>query len=177
MFTDAERRYLDSTRVARLATADADGRPNAVPVCFALVGGERGRSSGERTNAKHDDTGKRDGTGEPDTEADPWIASPIDEKPKDASADALRRVRDVRENPRVALVADRYVEDWDRLGWVQVRGTAAVLEPGDGGHSAAVAALRAEYDQYADHALEERPALRIDPGHVRSWGWIVDPPG
>ncbi|MFC7141591.1 TIGR03668 family PPOX class F420-dependent oxidoreductase [Halosimplex aquaticum] len=156
MFTDAERRYLESARVARLATADAEGRPNAVPVCFALVDGEDDESAA------------------PDGETAPWIASPIDEKPKGGSPETLRRVRDVRENGRVALVADHYVEDWDRLGWVQVRGTASVLAPGDASHDAAVGALRGEYDQYADHALGERPALRIDPGHVRSWGRITD---
>jgi len=98
------------------------------------------------------------------------IVSPVDEKPKDAAPDALRRVRDVRENPRVALVVDRYAEDWAELGWVQVRGTAVVVGADESGHDAAVAALREKYDQYADHALESRPLLRIDPGHVVSWG-------
>jgi len=37
MFTTAERRYLETARGGRLATADGDGRPHAVPVCFALV--------------------------------------------------------------------------------------------------------------------------------------------
>lgn len=37
MFGDRERRYLESARVGRLATADADGRPHAVPVCFAFA--------------------------------------------------------------------------------------------------------------------------------------------
>lgn len=38
MFDPQERRYLESSRVARLATADAAGRPHVVPVCFTLVG-------------------------------------------------------------------------------------------------------------------------------------------
>ncbi|WP_459194302.1 TIGR03668 family PPOX class F420-dependent oxidoreductase [Halosimplex sp. J119] len=156
MFTDAERRYLESARVARLATADGEGRPNAVPVCFALV-----------------DSAK-DETDRADNETPLWIASPIDEKPKGGPPEDLRRVRDVRENSRVALVADHYVEDWDRLGWVQVRGTASVLDSTDSGHTASIAALSREYDQYADHALEDRPLIRIDPGHVRSWGRISD---
>lgn len=138
MLSPRERAFLERARVARLATADADGRPHVVPICFAFVG--------ER------------------------IVSPIDEKPKDAPASELRRVRDVRENPAVALVADRYVEEWDRLGWVQVRGTARVLALADDGHADAVAALRAKYDQYADHALDARPVIEIDPGHAISWG-------
>lgn len=39
MFDERERGYLESARVARLATADEDGRPNAVPVCFVLIDG------------------------------------------------------------------------------------------------------------------------------------------
>lgn len=32
----AERRFLDACRVGRLATADREGRPHVVPVCYAL---------------------------------------------------------------------------------------------------------------------------------------------
>jgi PPOX class probable F420-dependent enzyme len=31
--------FLDSQRVARLATVDGDGRPHALPVCFAVLDG------------------------------------------------------------------------------------------------------------------------------------------
>lgn len=136
---DAERRFLERARRGFLATADGDGRPAAVPVCFALDG--------------------------------ETVVTPLDEKPKDVAPRDLRRVRDVRANPHVALVVDRYDEDWTGLAWVQVRGTATLVEPGsgDGSHDAAVAALRAKYDQYADHALEERPLLTVAPGHVVSW--------
>lgn len=142
MFDEAERRFLAAASVARLATADGDGRPHVVPVCFALV--------------------------------DDRVVTPVDEKPQDAAPTELRRVRNVRENPRVALVADRYVADWSRLGWVQVRGTAEVLAPADEGHGAAVSALRARYDQYADHDVESRPVIAVQPGVVRSWG-SLDP--
>ena len=137
-----ERRFLARARVGHLATADADGRPAVVPVCFALVDG--------------------------------GIVTAVDEKPKEAPPDDLRRVRDVGSNPRVALVADRYDEDWSRLAWVQVRGTATVLDPGEDGHGRAIDALRGKYRQYADHDLAERPVIRIDPGHAVSWGRLDD---
>ena len=38
MLTDEQRRFLDAGRVARLATADAAGRPHVVPICYALAG-------------------------------------------------------------------------------------------------------------------------------------------
>jgi PPOX class probable F420-dependent enzyme len=37
MLTDQERHFLEAGRVARLATADAGGRPHVVPVCYALI--------------------------------------------------------------------------------------------------------------------------------------------
>ena len=36
--TESEARFLADARVARLATADAAGRPHAIPVCFAYDG-------------------------------------------------------------------------------------------------------------------------------------------
>lgn len=143
MFRDRERRFVERARVGRLATADAEGRPHVVPVCFAFVGDR--------------------------------LVTPIDEKPQDVAANALRRSRDVEENPRVALVVDRYSEDWSRLGWVQVRGTATHLAANEPSHPPAVRALREKYDQYADHALEERPIVRVSPGHVLSWGRLERP--
>jgi PPOX class probable F420-dependent enzyme len=144
MFDEPERRYLESAPLGRLATADGEGRPHVVPVCFALVG---------------------------DT-----VVTPIDEKPKRVGSTELRRVRDVRENPRVAVVVDHYATAWDRLGWVQIRGTAELVAPEARSHAAAVRALRSKYDQYATHALEERPVISIAPGSVRSWGRL-DRPG
>jgi PPOX class probable F420-dependent enzyme len=38
MLTDQQRRFLEAQRVARLATADAAGRPHVVPICYALTG-------------------------------------------------------------------------------------------------------------------------------------------
>jgi PPOX class probable F420-dependent enzyme len=38
MLTDQQRRFLEAHRVARLATADAAGRPHVVPICYALTG-------------------------------------------------------------------------------------------------------------------------------------------
>lgn len=38
MLADEQRRFLDAQRVARLATADAAGRPHVVPICYVLGG-------------------------------------------------------------------------------------------------------------------------------------------
>jgi PPOX class probable F420-dependent enzyme len=107
---------------------------------------------------------------------DDEVVTPIDEKPQDVLPDALRRSRNIRENPHVALVVDHYTEEWSQLGWVQVRGTATHLNPGDPFHADAVVALQEKYDQYTTHALDDRPVIRLTPRHVRSWGQL-DPPG
>jgi PPOX class probable F420-dependent enzyme len=91
----------------------------------------------------------------------------IDEKPKMSLS--LKRLRNIEENSQVALVFDRYDEDWRRLGWVLVHGTADVLE-GGAEHARAVAALRSRYAQYEAMALEERPMIGVMMERVSSWG-------
>lgn len=54
------------------------------------------------------------------------IYTAVDHKPKKSTN--LRRLRNIRENPRVALLADHYSEDWDELWWVRVDGWASVVE-------------------------------------------------
>jgi len=54
----------------------------------------------------------------------------IDDKPKRVSGTALKRLRNITENPAVAVVVDRYDEDWTRLGWVMLRGRAEILSEG-----------------------------------------------
>lgn len=55
----------------------------------------------------------------------------IDDKPKRRPGAALKRLRNISENPSVALIADHYDDaDWSRLGWVMVRGLGAVLVAG-----------------------------------------------
>src|SRR5215212_7199742 len=52
----------------------------------------------------------------------------LDEKPKNVPATRLKRVRNILENPNVALVADRYSEDWDLLAFVMMRGRAELVQ-------------------------------------------------
>ena len=64
---------------------------------------------------------------------------------------------------------DRYDEDWSRLGWVLVQGTAAVLDSGPE-HGRALTALREKYPQYLEMALEGRPVISVTVERVSSWG-------
>lgn len=99
----------------------------------------------------------------------------LDDKPKRVPATRLKRVRNIAENPSVALVADRYSEDWDLLAYVMVRGRAGLLEPGPEEHAAAVRLLRGKYHQYERMPIEENPVIRIVPERVASWGALEEP--
>lgn len=99
----------------------------------------------------------------------------IDEKPKKSSdARRLRRLRNIVENPRVAIVADVYDDrDWTRLGFVLLRATARIIDGvGDAEHGEAVRLLRVRYPQYREMRLEERPLIAADVGRVSVWGRI-----
>src|SRR5205807_5635767 len=52
----------------------------------------------------------------------------IDEKPKRQTGGALKRMRNIASNPRVALLIDHYEEDWAHLAYVLVHGVARVIE-------------------------------------------------
>jgi coenzyme F420-0:L-glutamate ligase/coenzyme F420-1:gamma-L-glutamate ligase len=102
------------------------------------------------------------------------MLSPLDEKPKSLDDPRrLARVRDILAQPRVALLVHRWDEDWSHLGWVRLRGTASLLEPGDPQHAAATVRLRAKYPQYAAHAIDGRPMIRIELDRASSWGALA----
>jgi len=96
----------------------------------------------------------------------------IDEKPKRGLR--LKRLRNIEENPEVAVVADRYDEDWTRLGWVMLRGNAEILPRGTE-HDRAQALLRARYPQLLAMAIESRPVIAVRIGRVLSWGNLTAP--
>jgi PPOX class probable F420-dependent enzyme len=136
MLTDAQRRFLDASRVAHLATADRSGVPHVVPACFCV----RAVS----------------------------LYVTVDEKPKRADV-PLKRLRNIAQNPAVAVTVDRWDEDWTRLAWVMLRGSADILAGGEE-HALAQAALREKYPQYRAMALDALPVIALRIARVLSWG-------
>ena len=92
----------------------------------------------------------------------------IDQKPK-GDPRALKRLKNIIENPAAAFVADRYDEDWTRLGWVMLRGPAEILTKG-GEHDRAQTLLRSRYRQYQGMELDGLPVIAIRIERVTSWG-------
>ena len=98
----------------------------------------------------------------------------IDQKPKGDPL-GLKRLRNIGENPIASFVADKWDEDWTRLGWVMLRGPAEILASG-AEHDRAQALLRARYPQYREMELAGLPVIAIHIERVTSWGHLsVEP--
>jgi PPOX class probable F420-dependent enzyme len=92
----------------------------------------------------------------------------IDQKPK-RDVRTLKRLRNLAENPVAAFVADRWDEDWSRLGWVMLRGPAEILAD-CAEHDRAQELLRSRYPQYRGMDLDALPVIAIRIERVTSWG-------
>jgi PPOX class probable F420-dependent enzyme len=79
------------------------------------------------------------------------------------------KLRNVRSEPRVALVVDDYREDWDANAGLVIRGTARFLE-GEAWERAREL-LNAKFTQYPTMLPIEGDAIvAVAISHVASWG-------
>jgi PPOX class probable F420-dependent enzyme len=101
--------------------------------------------------------------------ADGTLYVTVDEKPKRRTGAPLKRLRNIAENPAVAIVADRYDEDWTRLGWLMLQGRADILSGGSE-HARAQALLRARYSQLGEMNIESLPVIAVRLERAVSWG-------
>lgn len=153
--TDKEaRRRFAAARVIRLASADADGRPHVVPMVFALA---HGRDAGEA------DVGE--------TRSGDTIYTAVDAKPKRSTS--LRRLANIVANPRVAVLADHYEDDWHALWWVRADGTGRILDAQEPEGRDAIARLMARYPQYREQP-PRGPVLAIDIARWSGWSAAGD---
>jgi PPOX class probable F420-dependent enzyme len=139
MLSAVERGFVARARVGHLATADAQGVPHVVPVCFVV--------------------------------AEDTLYITVDQKPK-GDPRALKRLRNLAENPAAAVVVDRWDEDWTRLGWVMLRGAGEILDDG-AEHDRAQALLRTRYPQYRAMRLADLPVIAVRIDRVASWGKLT----
>jgi PPOX class probable F420-dependent enzyme len=135
---------ISKAKVARLATVDIKCTPYLVPVVFVV-----------------------------DNDNDYYFI-PIDEKTKRSRPENLKRVRNIQENPNVALLIDEYNEDWTKLYFVMIQGKAMIL----GGKKLeqnevplleqAHKLLRSKYHQYQKISVGEY-LIMIMPQKVIVW--------
>jgi PPOX class probable F420-dependent enzyme len=93
------------------------------------------------------------------------VYSAVDAKPKTTTS--LARLRNIRANPLVAVLADHYDEDWSALWWVRADGHAEILdEPRL--MSRPIQLLAGRYPQYRENP-PPGPVIAIE---VERWtGW------
>lgn len=132
--------FIKKLPLARLGTADAEGRPSVVPVCFALVDGYFYTPIDEKRKSVSWGRLKR----LRNIEANPSVSLLMDHYEADWTALAYVLVRGVAETlePR-----GRYAKE----------------------HAAAIARLRARYPQYENARIDQKPVIKITPEAVTFW--------
>jgi PPOX class probable F420-dependent enzyme len=89
----------------------------------------------------------------------------VDAKPK-RTAD-LKRLQNIAANPAVSVLADHYEDDWGKLWWVRIDGTARVLtDPAQA--TGAIDLLASRYEQYR-RARPAGPVVAVAIGRWSCW--------
>ena len=132
--------FIKKLPVARLATADAEGRPSVVPVCFALVDGYFYTPIDEKRKSVSWGRLKR----LRNIEVNPLVSLVIDHYEADWTALGYVLVRGVAETiaPR-----GRYAKE----------------------HATVIGRLRARYPQYKNARIDQKPLIKISPETVTLW--------
>ena len=132
--------FIKKLPVARLATADAAGRPSVVPVCFVLVGGYFYTPIDEKRKSVSWGRLKR----LRNIEVNPSVSLVIDHYEVDWTALGYVLVRGVAETiaPR-----GRYAKE----------------------HAEVIARLRSRYPQYRNARIDQKPLIKISPESVTLW--------
>jgi PPOX class probable F420-dependent enzyme len=93
------------------------------------------------------------------------IFTVVDAKPKTTTD--LRRLRNIGAEPRVAVLADHYEDDWDGLWWARADGLATILrDPAD--MAGPLKLLAARYHQYRAEP-PGGPLIRIQAERWTGW--------
>ena len=93
------------------------------------------------------------------------LYSAVDEKPKRSKR--LKRLENIRANPAVTVLVDHYDENWTRLWWVRMDGTARVLDEGPE-RDRGLALLQAKYEQYRTRP-PTGPVIAVRIERWRGW--------
>lgn len=95
----------------------------------------------------------------------------VDHKPK--RSNSLKRLANISAHPAVSILVDHYDDEWTRLWWVRLDGSAAVESSGQE-WDAARRLLADKYPQYRNQP-PEGPAIAISIENVVWWEWSNTP--
>jgi PPOX class probable F420-dependent enzyme len=97
---------------------------------------------------------------------------PIDEKTKKDKLGTLKRVKNIQKNPNIALLIDKYDEDWSKLLFVMIHGKASLIgkqgQERDAQLEKAHKLLYVKYHQYEKIGIGEM-CIKIYPEKVITW--------
>lgn len=136
---NATQDFIQGHRVARLATADGNGRPTVIPICYVFDGARVYTPIDEKPKSVEAGRLKR----LRNIEANPRVALVIDDYSEDWS--------------RLTYVM--------MTGAAEIIGP----DSDHADHLRAVELLRAKYPQYRLMAIHERPMIKITPSHIKRW--------
>jgi PPOX class probable F420-dependent enzyme len=89
----------------------------------------------------------------------------VDGKPK--TTRNLKRLQNIAANPAVAVLADHYEDDWNKLWWVRADGTARVVTDAVE-TKRAIDLLADRYEQYR-HGRPAGPVVAIHIDRLTGW--------
>jgi len=134
------REFIRGHRLAHLATADADGRPTVLPICYVLEGGCLYSPIDEKPKS----LAARDLKRVRNIEANPHVSLVIDDYSEDWSELAYVLVSGLAE----------VIEPTSQPA---------------GEHAHATTLLREKYPQYRTMAIDRRPMIKITPTRIKRW--------
>ena len=89
----------------------------------------------------------------------------VDHKPK--STRRLKRLRNISANSKVSVLLDRYDDDWTRLWWIRIDGTARVIDSGPSFQEGITLLIR----KYLPYGAQPPPGpvIEIRVETIRAW--------
>ena len=99
------------------------------------------------------------------------IYIPVDGKQK-KDIERLKRLDNIRENAQVSFLVDHYEDDWVKLGFALIFGSARIIhaEADAAAYEKAAALLREKYAQYRGPITIHAWMIEITPHRAASWG-------
>ena len=89
----------------------------------------------------------------------------VDRKPKSTSR--LKRLRNIEANPGVSVLLDGYDDDWTRLWWIRIDGSARVIDSGPAFREG-IALLTRKYQTYVAQP-PPGPVIEVRIETIRAW--------
>ncbi|MCH7967161.1 MAG: pyridoxamine 5'-phosphate oxidase family protein [Thaumarchaeota archaeon] len=94
---------------------------------------------------------------------------PLDEKTKSVNPKKMKRVKNIEKNPNVCLLIDQYQNNWKKLFFLMIHGTATIIDDKKGKILSEVHKLLiSKYSQYKKTGIGNF-CIKINPKRITHW--------